>query len=42
MIEELTTEFPLSEEHITGEQHQKDFIVLFGRSPADAKSSIFF
>lgn len=30
MIEELTTEFPLSEEHITGEQHQKDFIVLFG------------
>ena len=30
IIEELTTEFPLSEEHITGEQHQKDFIVLFG------------
>ena len=25
IIEELTTEFPLSEEHITGEQHQKDF-----------------
>ena len=30
MIEELTTKFPLSEDHITGEQRQKDFIVLFG------------
>lgn len=30
MIEELTTKFPLTEERITGEQNQKDFIVLFG------------
>lgn len=30
MIEELTTKFPLTEEHITGEQRQKEFIVLFG------------
>ena len=30
MIEELTTKFPLSEERITGEQQQKEFIVLFG------------
>jgi len=30
MIEELTAKFPLSEESITGEQRQKEFIVLFG------------
>ena len=30
MIEELTTNFPLSEERITGEQLQREFIVLFG------------
>ena len=30
MIEELTTNFPLSEERITGEQFQREFIVLFG------------
>ena len=30
MIEELLKKFPLSEERITGEQKQKDFIVLFG------------
>ena len=30
MIEELTTKFPLTEERITGEQWQKEFIVLFG------------
>ena len=30
MIEELTTKIPLSEDSITGEQRQKDFIVLFG------------
>ena len=30
MIEELTTKFPLEEERITGEQRQKEFIVLFG------------
>ncbi len=30
MIEELTTKFPLSDERITGEQKQKEFIVLFG------------
>ena len=30
MIEELTDKFPLSEERITGEQRQKEFIVLFG------------
>lgn len=30
MIDELTTKFPLSEERITGEQKQKEFIVLFG------------
>ena len=30
MIEELTAKFPLSEERITGEQFQREFIVLFG------------
>ena len=30
MIEELTTKFPLTEDRITGEQRQKEFIVLFG------------
>ena len=30
MIEELTLKFPLSDERITGEQNQKDFIMLFG------------
>ncbi len=30
MIEELTEKFPLAEERITGEQNQKNFIVLFG------------
>ena len=30
MIDELTTEFPLSEPQIIGEQNQKDFIALFG------------
>lgn len=30
IIEELTTKFPLTEERITGEQRQKEFIVLFG------------
>ena len=30
MIEELTTKFPLTEERITGEQRQKEFIVSFG------------
>lgn len=30
MIEELTEKFPLSEERITGEHNQKEFIVLFG------------
>ncbi len=30
VIEELLKKFPLSEERITGEQKQKDFIVLFG------------
>lgn len=30
MIEELKTKFPLTEERITGEQRQKEFIVLFG------------
>jgi type I restriction enzyme R subunit len=30
MIDELVTKFPLSEERITGEQRQKEFIVLFG------------
>ena len=30
MIEDLTTKFPLTEERITGEQRQKEFIVLFG------------
>ena len=30
MIEELTTKFTLTEERITGEQRQKEFIVLFG------------
>ena len=29
-IEELTTKFPLTDERITGEQNQKEFIVLFG------------
>ena len=30
MIDELVTKFPLIEERITGEQRQKEFIVLFG------------
>lgn len=30
MIDELVGKFPLSEERITGEQRQKEFIVLFG------------
>ncbi|MDY6289978.1 MAG: type I restriction endonuclease subunit R [Succiniclasticum sp.] len=30
MVEELTTKFPLTEPQIVGEQHQKDFISLFG------------
>ena len=30
MIGELTTKFPLTEERITGEQRQRDFIMLFG------------
>lgn len=30
MIEELATQFPLSEPQIIGEQNQKDFIALFG------------
>lgn len=30
MIEELTSKFPLTDERITGEQNQKEFIVLFG------------
>jgi len=30
MINELATKFPLTDEHITGEQNQKDFIMLFG------------
>ncbi len=30
MIEELETKFPLTEERITGEQNQKEFILLFG------------
>ena len=30
MIDELTTKFPLTDERITGEQNQKEFIVLFG------------
>ena len=30
MIDELTNKFPLTEERITGEQRQKEFIVLFG------------
>ena len=30
MIEELTTKFPLAEEHITGEQKQREFVILFG------------
>lgn len=30
MIEELTTKFPLTDERITGEQNQREFIVLFG------------
>ena len=30
MIEELTTKFPLTDECITGEQNQKEFIMLFG------------
>ena len=30
MIDELVTKFPLSEERITGEKKQKEFIVLFG------------
>ena len=30
MIDELVTKFPLTDERITGEQNQKEFIVLFG------------
>ena len=30
MIDELVTKFPLTDERITGEQRQKEFIVLFG------------
>lgn len=30
MIDELVKKFPLTDEQITGEQNQKDFIVLFG------------
>ena len=30
MIDELVTKFPLADERITGEQRQKEFIVLFG------------
>lgn len=30
MVEELTTNFPLTEPQIIGEQNQRDFIVLFG------------
>ena len=30
MIDELVTKFPLTDERITGEQNQKDFIMLFG------------
>lgn len=30
MIEELTTKFPLTDERITGEQNQREFIVLLG------------
>ena len=30
LIDKLLTEFPLTEERITGEQRQKDFVVLFG------------
>lgn len=30
MIEELTTRFPLAEERITGEQKQREFVILFG------------
>ena len=30
MIDELVTKFPLTEERITGEQRQKEFIALFG------------
>ena len=30
MIDELTDKFPLTEERITGDRSQKDFIVLFG------------
>ena len=30
MIERLTTEFPVTEPQIVGEQNQKDFIMLFG------------
>ena len=30
MIEELVTKFPLTEERITGEQNQKEFIMQFG------------
>ena len=30
MIDELVTKFPLSDERITGEKNQKEFIVLFG------------
>ena len=30
LMDKLLTEFPLTEERITGEQRQKDFVVLFG------------
>ncbi len=30
MIDELVTKFPLTEERITGEQRQREFIILFG------------
>lgn len=30
IVEELTAKFPLTEERITGEQRQRDFIMLFG------------
>ena len=30
MIDELVTKFPLTDERITGEQNQKEFIMLFG------------
>ena len=30
MIDDLTTKFPLTEERVTGDQRQRDFIMLFG------------